>query len=115
MEILHTQRHVGIVSMSAPICRRSVVGPFEPDDTTVSRHRHTLLYVFGRAYPCSSCFHCYIGDKQYSMATFKYDVVTLIELVKSKPALWDKTNDNKNKILSLFCIRLRLLRLKYNR
>jgi hypothetical protein len=49
------------------------------------------------------------------MATFKYDVVTLIELVKSKPALWDKTNDNKNKILSLFCITLRLLRLKYNR
>jgi cytochrome c1 len=34
------------------------------------------------------------------MATFKYDVVTLIELVESKPALWDKTNDNnKNKIL----------------
>lgn len=34
------------------------------------------------------------------MATFKYDTVTLIELVEAKPCLWDKTNENnKNKIL----------------
>lgn len=34
------------------------------------------------------------------MANFKYDVVTLIELVESKPCLWDKTDENnKNKIL----------------
>lgn len=34
------------------------------------------------------------------MANFKYDIVTLIELVESKPCLWDKTNENnKNKIL----------------
>lgn len=34
------------------------------------------------------------------MTSFKYDVVTLIELVESKPCLWDKTSENnKNKIL----------------
>lgn len=34
------------------------------------------------------------------MAGFKYDIVTLIELVESKPCIWDKTNENnKNKIL----------------
>lgn len=34
------------------------------------------------------------------MANFKYDIVTLIEVVESKPCLWDKTNENnKNKIL----------------
>lgn len=34
------------------------------------------------------------------MASFKYDLVTLIELVESKPCLWDKTNENnKNKVL----------------
>ncbi|KAG8248419.1 hypothetical protein J6590_040884 [Homalodisca vitripennis] len=33
-------------------------------------------------------------------ASFKYDVVYLIELVESHPCLWDKTNkDNKNKII----------------
>ncbi|KAG8329561.1 hypothetical protein J6590_083936 [Homalodisca vitripennis] len=33
-------------------------------------------------------------------ASFKYDVVSLIELVESHPCLWDKTNkDNKNKII----------------
>lgn len=32
--------------------------------------------------------------------SFKYDIVTLIELVESKPCIWDKTNDyNRNKIL----------------
>lgn len=31
---------------------------------------------------------------------FKYDIVTLIELIETKPCLWDKTNENsKNKIL----------------
>lgn len=34
------------------------------------------------------------------MTSFKYDIVTLIELVESKPCIWDKTNENnKNKIL----------------
>ncbi|XP_050294293.1 uncharacterized protein LOC126734611 [Anthonomus grandis grandis] len=34
------------------------------------------------------------------MGSFKYDIVTLIELVESKPCLWDKHNENnKNKIL----------------
>ena len=31
---------------------------------------------------------------------FKYDIVTLIELIETKPCLWDKTDEaNKNKIL----------------
>nr|CAH7729497.1 unnamed protein product [Callosobruchus chinensis] len=31
---------------------------------------------------------------------FKYDIVTPIELVESRPCLWDKTNEEtKNKIL----------------
>ena len=33
---------------------------------------------------------------------FTYDVATLIELIESKPCLWDKTSDNyKNKIEKL--------------
>ncbi|KAG8308522.1 hypothetical protein J6590_107888 [Homalodisca vitripennis] len=33
-------------------------------------------------------------------ASFKYDVVSIIEFVESHPCLWDKTNkDNKNKII----------------
>lgn len=35
---------------------------------------------------------------------FKYDVVTLIELVEARPCLWDKTNEaSKNKILREKC------------
>lgn len=34
-----------------------------------------------------------------SQKQFKYDVVTLIELVESKPCLWDKTADSfKDKV-----------------
>lgn len=34
------------------------------------------------------------------MAGFKYDVVTLVELVESNPCIWDKTNESyRNKIL----------------
>lgn len=30
----------------------------------------------------------------------KYDVITLVELIESKPCLWDKTSeDNKNKVI----------------
>lgn len=37
---------------------------------------------------------------------FKYDVVTLIELVEARPCLWDKTiESNKNKILREKCWR----------
>lgn len=33
-------------------------------------------------------------------SSFKYDIITLIELVESKPCLWDKTHEEyKNKIL----------------
>ena len=36
----------------------------------------------------------------FSNMAFKYDVISLIELVESKPCLWDKFNENnKNKIL----------------
>lgn len=35
---------------------------------------------------------------------FKYDIVTLIELVEARPCLWDKTNEaSKNKILRKKC------------
>lgn len=35
---------------------------------------------------------------------FKYDIVTLIELVEARPCLWDKTNEaSKNKILREKC------------
>lgn len=38
------------------------------------------------------------------MAKFQYDVVTLIEIVESKPCLWDKThNDSKNKVIRDKC------------
>lgn len=33
-------------------------------------------------------------------SSFKYDIITLIEVVESKPCLWDKTHpEYKNKIL----------------
>ena len=40
------------------------------------------------------------------MASFKYDIVTLIELVESKPCIWDKSNEfHKNKIMRNKCWR----------
>ena len=35
------------------------------------------------------------------MANFKYDIVTLIEIIESKPCIWDKTNENH--IIIVFC------------
>lgn len=64
---------------------------------------HYLFFQFsGLPYNLLQCVSC--PSEVFAMSLFKYDIVTLIELVETKPCLWDKSHEgNKIKILRQRC------------